>query len=185
MPYKQLPFDHPLYILYSSGTTGVPKCIVHCAGGVLLQHLKEHILHVDVKLGDRLFYFTTMGWMLWNWLTTGLASGATVMLYDGSPFHPEWQCALGLCGGAQVQGLRRFGKVLLRAARRAGSIRRPLMILSELKTILSTGSVLLPEGFDYVYEHVKEDVCLASIAGGTDLVACLVGGDPTSAGISR
>ena len=179
VPYEQLPFDHPLYILYSSGTTGVPKCIVHCAGGVLLQHLKEHILHVDVKLGDRLFYFTTMGWMLWNWLTTGLASGATVMLYDGSPFHPDGNV---LWDYAAERKFKVFGASakFFEGCQKGGVNPAENHDLSELKTILSTGSVLLPEGFDYVYEHVKEDVCLASIAGGTDLVACLVGGDPTS-----
>jgi len=175
--FASLPFGHPLYILYSSGTTGVPKCIVHGAGGVLLQHLKEHQLHSDVRPGDRIFYFTTCGWMMWNWLVSGLASGATLLLYDGSPFHPHPGI---LFDYAETERMTLFGTSAkyIDAIRKAGLEPRRTHRLEHLRTLCSTGSPLAPEGFDYVYAAVKEDLCLASISGGTDLVSCFALGDP-------
>ena len=176
--FADLPFAHPLYIMYSSGTTGVPKCIVHGAGGTLLQHLKEQQLHVNVQPGDRLFYFTTCGWMMWNWLVSGLASGATLLLYDGSPFYPDGNVLFDL---AEQEGVNIFGTSakFIDAASKAGMKPRETHNLSRVRTILSTGSPLMPEGFDYVYRAVSDSACLSSISGGTDIMGCFVGGNPT------
>ncbi|MFL2667319.1 MAG: acetoacetate--CoA ligase [Burkholderiales bacterium] len=176
--FKQVPFNHPLFIMFSSGTTGVPKCIVHGHGGTLLQHLKEHQLHTDIKPKDRFFYFTTCGWMMWNWLVSGLASGATLLLYDGSPTYPK---ADTLFDFAQKEKITIFGTSAkyIDAINKLGVQPKKTHKLTQLKTITSTGSPLSPESFDYVYTSIKKDVLLSSIAGGTDIISCFVLGDPT------
>jgi acetoacetyl-CoA synthetase len=175
--FAQLPFNHPLYILYSSGTTGVPKCIVHGAGGTLIQHLKEHQLHCDILPGDRVFYFTTCGWMMWNWLVTVLASGATILLYDGSPFHPDGNTLFTLADEMKMTLFGTSAK-FIDAVAKAGLRPRETHRLDTVRTMTSTGSPLGPEGFDFVYEHIRRDIHLASISGGTDIISCFVGGNP-------
>ncbi|WP_197535628.1 acetoacetate--CoA ligase [Pararhodospirillum photometricum] len=175
--FHRVPFDHPLVIMYSSGTTGAPKCIVHGHGGTLLQQLKEHVLHGDTRPGDRVFYFTTLGWMMWNWLVGALGTGATLLLYDGSPFHPSGTI---LWDYAQAEGCTFFGTSAkwLDAQRKEGLRPRDTHALGALRVIASTGSPLAPEGFDHVYEAIKADVHLASISGGTDIVSCFMLGSP-------
>lgn len=170
-------FNHPLYIMFSSGTTGVPKCIVHGVGGTLLQHLKEHGLHTNLRAEDSLFYFTTCGWMMWNWLVSGLAHGATLVLFDGSPFAPKPEF---LWDVADEEGISVFGTSAkyLAALEKAGVKPRESHQLEKLRSILTTGSVLPPESFDYVYRDIKSDVCLSSISGGTDIVSCFALGCP-------
>ena len=176
--FEQLPFDHPLFILFTSGTTGVPKCIVHRAGGALVQIAKEHRLHCDLEINDRLFFFTTCGWMMWNWLVTGLASESTLVLYDGSPFYPGpgslWQLA-------QEEQVTVFGisAKYLSALEKQEFAPGNHFDLSSLRLLLSTGSVLAPESYDYVYEKIKSDLLLVSMTGGTDLLSCFALGSPT------
>ena len=180
LSFARMPFAHPLYILYSSGTTGMPKAIVHGAGGTLLQHIKEHRLHSDVGPGTRLFYFTTCGWMMWNWLASGLSSEAVLVLFDGSPFHPDGNILWDI---AAEEGVEVFGTSAkyIDALKKGGLAPGRTHDLSRLKALLSTGSPLLPESFDYVYSDIKADLQLASISGGTDIVSCFVLGNPAGA----
>ncbi len=175
--FARLPFNHPIYIMYSSGTTGVPKCIVHGAGGTLIQHLKEHLLHCDIKRGDRVFYFTTCGWMMWNWLIGALACEATLILYDGSPFYPSGNTVFDIAD-AEAMTLLGTSAKFIDAAAKAGLDPMKTHKLRDLRVITSTGSPLVPEGFDFVYNKIKKDVHLASISGGTDIISCFVLGNP-------
>jgi acetoacetyl-CoA synthetase len=187
--FTRLPFDHPLYILYSSGTTGLPKCMVHGAGGTLLQHLKELVLHTDLSRDDRIFYFTTCGWMMWNWLVSALAVGATVVLYDGAPMAPATRQGMGqpapghdlLWQMAEEERLTVFGTSAryLALAEKEGIRPGGSRDLTALRAVLSTGSPLAPASFDYVYRDIKADVQLSSISGGTDIVSCFALGNPT------
>lgn len=176
---RRFDFDHPWYILYSSGTTGMPKCIVHRTGGVLLQHLKEHQLHCDVLPNDKIMYFTTTGWMMWNWLVSGLGSGATIVLFDGNPGFPDLGRLFDIVDTESISLLGVSAK-FIDSLNKAGFRPGQTHALDSLRTICSTGSPLTPEGFEYVYENIKQDLHLASISGGTDLCGCLVAGDPAS-----
>jgi acetoacetyl-CoA synthetase len=175
--FAQLPFMHPVYIMYSSGTTGKPKCIVHGAGGTLLQHLKELVLHTDVKPNERVFYFTTCGWMMWNWLVSNLAVGATVMLYDGAPLYPEADSLFAYADQEQFSVFGTSAKYLS-AVEKSGEVPNAKYQLDSLRCMLSTGSPLLPESYDYVYQKIKPDLQLSSISGGTDIISCFALGNP-------
>ncbi|GHA05829.1 acetoacetate--CoA ligase [Oceanisphaera arctica] len=177
--FTPMPFNAPLYVLYSSGTTGQPKCIIHSAGGILLNHLKEHRLHCDISPGDRVFYFTTCGWMMWNWLASALASDATLLLYEGSPFFPDGKV---LWDWAEKEAITLFGTSAkyLEAMEKQQIHPRDHHYLGALRTLCSTGSALAPEQFDFVYRRIKSNLQLASIAGGTDICGCFVLGNPIS-----
>ncbi len=175
--FEPVSFEHPLYILYSSGTTGKPKCIVHGTGGILLQHKKELMLHSNVIEGDKLFYFTTCGWMMWNWMVSTLTTGATLFLYDGSPFYPDGNRLLDLVDKHDITHFGTSAK-WISAIEKAGVVPNQNREFKNLTTIFSTGSPLMPENYDYVYEQWKSDVCLSSISGGTDICSCFALGNP-------
>ena len=178
IPFAQVPFDHPLFIMYSSGTTGAPKCMVHGHGGTLLQHLKEHRLHTDVKPGERIFYFSTCGWMMWNWLVSGLASEATILLYEGNPAYPGPEVLWDFADKERIDVFGTSAKYIS-AIEKAGLKPRESHDLFAMRALLSTGSPLAHESFDYVYRDIKRDVELASISGGTDIISCFTLGNPT------
>jgi len=175
--FEQLPFNHPLYIMYSSGTTGLPKSIVHGAGGTLIQHLKELCLHTDLTRDDTIIYFTTCGWMMWNWLVSSLAIGATIVLYDGSPFYPDSGAMWKMAQDFKITVFGTSAKFIA-SNQSIGEKPKEKYMLNELKTILSTGSPLIEENYDFVYENIKEDVQLSSISGGTDIISCFALGNP-------
>jgi acetoacetyl-CoA synthetase len=179
LPFARLPFDHPLYVMYSSGTTGLPKCMVHGAGGTLLQHLKELVLHTDLRRSDRIFYFTTTGWMMWNWLVSSLAVGATVVLYDGAPLLRARPVLWDLVSTERVNIFGTSARWLA-LSEKGGTRPRETHDLQALRAMLSTGSPLAESGYDYVYAEVKGDVRLSSISGGTDIISCFALGDPTA-----
>jgi acetoacetyl-CoA synthetase len=175
--FYEAPFNHPIYIMYSSGTTGVPKCIVHGAGGTLIQHAKELILHTDLKREDTIFYFTTCGWMMWNWLVSSLFVGSTILLYEGAPLYPDGNVLFDIASTEMISVFGTSAKYIS-ALEKAGIEPKSSHDLSKLRTILSTGSPLAPESFDFVYNKVKSDVCLSSISGGTDIISCFGLGNP-------
>ena len=175
--FEQLAFDHPLYIMYSSGTTGKPKCIVHGQGGTLIQHKKEHQLHLDLRADDNLFFFTTCGWMMWNWLVSALATGCTITLYDGSPFHPKPDVLFDLIDQESITVFGVSAKFLSNAQKEMVSPVESHQ-LNSLRCLISTGSPLTDEGFEYVYEKIKQELHLVSMTGGTDLISCFILGNP-------